>query len=77
MMLDFGTSKILFWGLEIKFVENYFFRENYIIQREQFFTMFYTINLSPLLYYPNNYFEWLTKVSTAFTDIILNSQDIC
>ena len=36
-MLDFGS-------LEMIFVENYFFLENYM-----FLTIFYTVNLSPLL----------------------------
>ena len=29
-MLDFETLKSNSWGLEIKFVENYFFLENYV-----------------------------------------------
>ena len=38
------------WGLEIKFVENYmsFFLENYVTS-EGAVSMFYAINLSPLL----------------------------
>ena len=28
-MVDFETSSSITWGLEIKFVENYFFLQNY------------------------------------------------
>ena len=50
-MLDFGTSK---WNSEVSesnshiLVENYFFLET-DVQMEPFLTMFYIINLSPLL----------------------------
>ena len=41
-----------------------------LLQREPFLTLFYTINLSPLLvtkrFYANKYFELLPTVSTAF-----------
>ena len=48
-MVDFETSRSKL-GLEIKFVENEFFLENYTsLQREPFLIMFYTTNLSPLL----------------------------
>ena len=43
-MLDFETS-----GLEIKFMKITSFSKTTLIQRESFLTMFYTINLSPLL----------------------------
>ena len=47
VLLDawFRDLKILFWGLEIKLVENYFLK-TMLLQREPFLTMFYTINLS-------------------------------
>ena len=49
-MLDFETSNS---KREVSksnyFVENYFFLETTLLQRELFLTMFYTINLSPLL----------------------------
>ena len=49
-MLDFEMLKFLIWGLKIKFVDKYFFLENYVtLERELFLTMFYTINLFALL----------------------------
>ena len=66
----------LIWGLEIKFVENYFFLENYDTLEGA--VSHNTVNLSPLLvikksFFYNNYFEkWpsVTKliVSTAFKE---------
>jgi len=54
---------------EIKFVENYFFLENYVTSEGAVFHNFYITNLSPLLFvrfYANNYFEYLLIVSAAF-----------
>ena len=44
----FRDLNILFWGLEIKFVEITSFSNTTPLQREPFLTMFYTINSSPL-----------------------------
>ena len=44
----FRDLKSQFWGLEIKFVENYFFLENYVTS-EGAVSHNVTINLSPLL----------------------------
>ena len=46
-MLDFETSNSKSEGLEI--TEKYSFSKTTSLQREPFLTMFYTINLSPLL----------------------------
>ena len=48
-MLDFENSISNSEVSKSKFAENSVFLESYIIQREPFLTMFYTINLSPLL----------------------------
>ena len=58
----FWDLKFKIWGIEIKIVENYFFLVNYVFSEGIIFTMFYTINLSPLLvikkgFMINNYFE--------------------
>ena len=45
----FRDLKFYTWGLKIKFVENYFFLENYVTSMGAVLTMFYTINLFPLL----------------------------
>ena len=62
----FRDHKFWIWGLEIKIIRgNYFFLETMALQREPFLTMFYTINLSPLL---------VTKKSFMLIIILTNYQ---
>ena len=61
-MLDFGDLKFQFWGLKIKFVENYFFLENYFtseraVSRNVLYYQPPSITCYQVRFYANNYFE--------------------
>ena len=81
-MLDFETSNS---KLEIKFVENYFFLENYVTSEGAVsHNVLYHQSLPNTRYqvrfYVNNYFELLPIVSTAFnlTDLMIKlTQFVC
>ena len=59
------------WGLEIKFVENYFFLENYVtsegaVYHNVLYNQSLPITRHQVRLYADNYFEQLPIVSTAF-----------
>ena len=61
-MLGFETSNSKFWGLEIKFVENYFFLQNYItsagaVSHNVLYYQPLPITRNQVRFYDNNYFE--------------------
>ena len=59
-MLDFRHLKFLIWGLEIKFVENYFFLENYSTSEGSHKVLYYQpllITRHQIRFYANNYYE--------------------
>ena len=61
-MLDFEILKIKFWGFEIKFVENYFFLENYVTSEGAVFHNILnyqqlSIACYQVMFYAHNYFE--------------------
>ena len=67
-MVDFET---IWWGLEIKFVENYFCVENYgtsegTVSHNVLYHQPLSITRPQERFYANNYFELLPIVSTAF-----------
>ena len=69
----FRDLKFYIWGLEIKFVENYFFLENYIsLERAVSHNVLYyqplPITRYQVRFYANNYFESLPIVYTAFKE---------
>ena len=62
------------WGLEIKFVENYFLLENYgtsegAISQNVLTHQPLPITCYQVRFYANNYFEYLPIASTAFNDL--------
>ena len=66
-MLDLETSRSI--GLEVKFVENYFFLENYVTSEGTVSHNVLNYQALPITrnqerFYDNNYFEQLPKVST-------------
>ena len=67
----FRDLKFLIWGLEIKFVANYFFLENYAtsegaVSHNVLYYQPLPITRYQVRFYANNYFEQLPIVSTAF-----------
>ena len=77
MLLDawFRDLKFLIWGLEIKFLENYFFLEKYItsegaVSHNVLYYQKLPITRYQVRFYDNNYFEELPIVSTAFNSLL-------
>ena len=59
-MLDFETSKSIFWCLKIKFVENYFFLKNYIslewvVSHNVLYYQLLSITYYQVRFYANSY----------------------
>ena len=74
-MLDFETSNSKL-GLQIKFVENYFFLENYFtsegaVSHNVLYYQPLPITHNQERFYDDNYFEQLPIVSTAFKQCFL------
>ena len=73
-MVDFETLKFKIWGLEIKFVENYFFLENYgtsgeAVSHNVLYHQPLPITRYHGRFYADSYFEYLPIVSTAFNGL--------
>ena len=73
----FLIAQIQFWGLEIKFLENYFFLENYMyvnsegaVSHKVLYYQQLSIGCYQVSFYANNFLWTITNSAPAFNKLI-------